>query len=234
MRLRDAFDIPERITAGSHSPAFEQFLWNWFGDTRAITHGELDLSFLQGLSPEEFTTARELIRRNLKLNYNHIIQGAAALHDIEAVPILRRMLDAETSGSRRLTIAGALWNLVRDPIFIACLDSAKTEREGGKLLAGAHVDQVLWLDDERAVYFLIDLLDQRDREARTQALGLLNTLEFGWRTVIPAGVPHGPEDYRRRRSDPVFREKMTAAVRKANRERKDGMAFGWSEEAKPG
>ena len=58
MRLADSYDIPDEVSRGPHSPAFEQFLRNWFGDTYALTHGELDLSFLDDLPPEELALAR--------------------------------------------------------------------------------------------------------------------------------------------------------------------------------
>jgi hypothetical protein len=55
LRLRDSYDVPEDVAAGPHSPAFGKFLWNWFGDTSAVTHGELDLTFLNDLAPEELS-----------------------------------------------------------------------------------------------------------------------------------------------------------------------------------
>jgi hypothetical protein len=231
LKLRDSFDVPEEVAAGPHSPAFEAFLRNWFGDTWALTHGELDLSFLHDLSPDELRTARELIRRNLKLGLAHIIQGAAALRDVEAVPALRAMLDAQEDIDRRLIIAGALWNLVRDPVFITCLDEAK--KAGGRTLA-AHLYRVLWVDDERALDFLIDLLDQREREVWTLTLGLLNRLEFGQPFYVAAEkMPRQPKDYRDRRTDPAFRKEMTEAIRRVNRGMKGGMSFGWSEVPSP-
>jgi hypothetical protein len=228
LRLRDSYDVPEEIANGDHSPAFGKFLWNWFGDTTALTHGELDLSFLEEQNPDELQTARALIRRNLELgcNHNHIVQGAAAFGDLQAVPILRRMLDSESDQSRRLTLAGALWNLVRDPVFVECLNEAKAQR---RRLVGFHLDQVLWLDDERAVDFLIDLFDNKD--VGNRALALLNTLEFGRPTVpLPATeMPHQMEYYRSHRREPAFRASMTAAIRRWNRETKTGMIFGWRE-----
>ena len=123
--------------------------------------------------------------------------------------------------SRRLTIAGALWKLVKDTIFIDCLNRAKAS--SGPLLIGSHLLQVLWLGDERAVDFLIDLLDHKDRRVRTQALGLLNELELGRRMGIPAAsMPRQPEDYRARRNDAAFRDLMVGAVRKWNSEMKNG------------
>lgn len=227
LRFRDSYHIPEGVGIGPHSSAFEAFLRNWFSDTRALTHGELDLSFLQELTSDELATARELIRRNLRLGQVHIIQGAAALRDTEALPVLRAMLEAEDNASKRLTIAGALWNLQRDPVFITCLERAK--KAGGRTLA-AHLYDVLWLDDERALDFLIDLLDQRDAVVQTFVLSLLNELEFGRQAVLAARIlPRQPNDYRDRRSDPAFRNLMTAAIRKVNREKKGGMSFGWSE-----
>ena len=58
LRLRDSFDVPEEIARGQHSPAFSSFLWNWFGDTSLLTHGEPDITFLKDLTPEELATAR--------------------------------------------------------------------------------------------------------------------------------------------------------------------------------
>jgi hypothetical protein len=216
LRLQEIFDVPEEIANGPQSAAFRDFLWNWFGDTRAVVNGELDLTFLKELSAEELGIARDLIRRNLKLRYVHIIEGASALDDIEAAPILRRMITDEPEESRRLTIAGALWKLVKDPVFLTCLECAKANK--GPLLVGRHLLQVLWLDDERAVDFLIDLLDHKDSFVRSSALGKLNQLEFGRRMGIPAReMPSQPGDYRKRRNDSAFRENMVAAVRKWNR-----------------
>jgi hypothetical protein len=232
LRLSDSYDVPDEIAAGPHSPAFESFLRNWFGNPWALTHGELDLSFLEDLSPDELRTARALIRRNLRLGQTHIIQGAAALRDLEAVPILRAMLEAQDDLDRRLTIAGALWNLVRDPIFITCLGQAR--RSDRRFLVTAHLYSVVWLDDERALDFLVDLLDHWDSLARAMALDLLNMLEFGRTTLVPKEMARGPEAYRSRRPDPAFREMMTVAIRTWNRTRKSGMEFGWSEAREPG
>ena len=223
MRLSDSYDIPEEVVQGPHSPVFEKFLRNWFGDTYAITHGELDLTFLKDLTPEERELAREMIRRNLKLKQTHVIQGVSALHDVAAAPILRRMLDDESDESRRLTIASTLWKLNGDPVFIECLNHAKVSH--CNLLDGAHLLQVLWLGDERAIDFLIDLLDCKNKDwfVQYQTLGVLNRLEFGRQIAVPAReMPRQPDDYRKRRHDPAFRELMTAAVRKWNSEMKNG------------
>src|SRR5208283_3933184 len=160
VRLQGIYDVPEEIAQGPHSPAFGQFLRNWFGDTSLVTHGELDFTFLNDLTPQELATARELIRRNLKLRHAHIIEGASALHDVDAVPILREMLDHETSDDWRATIAGALWKLARDPAFIECMDRVKSST--GTLVT-AHMNKILWLADGRAIDWLIDLLPEEDR-----------------------------------------------------------------------
>ena len=217
-----------------------------------MARGELDLGFLDDLTPQELALAQEAVRRNLKLKEVHIIEGASALRDVAAIPLLRTMLDQEPSESRRLTIAGALWKLNNDPVFLECLDRAKLA--GGNLMV-AHLHQVLWLNDERALDFLIDLLSSRDgdswlwravRRARripllgalvhgvwmshakahreaSAALSLLNHLEFGRRIpVMAADVPSQPSDYRRRQHDPAFREVMTSAVHKWNAETRNG------------
>lgn len=226
MRLRDSYDVPQEIVDRKHSPAFRDFLWNWFGDTRAISRGDLDVSFLQELSGEELAIAKELIRRNLKVRHMHIIQAAAELRDIDAVPELQRLLAAESDVSWRLVISGALWNLVRDPVFVTCLERAKAA--GGDMFAWAHLYQVLWLDDERAVDFLIDLLDQKDSFVRFQVLGLLNTLELGRRIDRREDMVYGAEDYRKRRTEQAFRRRITDSIREWIRKNKTGIVFGFA------
>jgi hypothetical protein len=72
----------------------------------------------------------------------------------------------------------------------------------------------VWLDDERARDFLIDLLDEQDRKHR---------LEFGRPMGIPAKeMPHQPSDYDKLRKDPAFRAHLVAAIRKRNAESKNG------------
>lgn len=221
MKLRDIYDIPYDVANGAHSPAFTKFLWNWFGDTGAITHGELDITFLRNLTSEELLLAQQLIRRNLCLNQNHIIEGVSALHDVDAIPILHRMLHEESDISRRLTITGALWEVSRDPEFPACLEEAKSKSI--TVFATPHLWQVLWLDDARAIDFLVDLLDKGDWSVQSLTLGLLNELEFGrGMGVAAAKMPHQRADYRKLRADPAFRVHMAAAIHRRNLESRNG------------
>ena len=162
MILRDSYDIPEEVSRGPHSPAMEKFLRSWFGDIRALSLGELDITFLNDLTEEELKVAREMLRRNLKLRQIHLFIGVSALHDVEAAPTLRAMIDDEPSDSRRLSMAGALWKLTRDPIFPFLLERAKAS--GDQNLITAHLNQVVWLDDDRALDFLIDLLADEYKE----------------------------------------------------------------------
>lgn len=69
------------------------------------------------------------------------------------------MFDNEQDESRCLVIAGALWKLNNDPVFVECLNRAK---KSGLLKVYFHLQQVLWLNDERAIDFLISLLPETD------------------------------------------------------------------------
>ena len=121
------------------------------------------------------------------------------------------------SESRRLGIAGTLWKLTKDPVFVDLLNAGKVN---GTLMA-AHMFQLLWLGDARAVDFLIDLLGHFDRTTRFFALQYLNLLESGHGEPAPPEEPsRQPDYYGSRRNDPAFREPMTAAVRKWNDDRK--------------
>ena len=81
--------------------------------------------------------------------------------------------------SRRLTMAGALWKIDRDPIFVDCLHEARSVRP--KIFESAHLYQVLWLNDDRALDFLVGLLEVKEGTFYSFTLGLLNELEFGRR-----------------------------------------------------
>jgi hypothetical protein len=136
--------------------------------------------------------------------------------DLSSVLILREMLESEHDLDRQLTIAGALWKLVEDPMFVTCLQRMKVSRNA--TIKMAHLHQVLWLDDELAIDFLIDFLDDPDKFVGQQALTALNELEFERPFFAPAHqLPSQPDDYRVRRSDAAFRALMTAHLQAANR-----------------
>jgi hypothetical protein len=123
---------------------------------------------------------------------------------------------------RQLTIAGALWKINRDPVFIETLRKVRAARPS--LFQYFHAFKVLWLDDERALDFLIGLLDVKDAMVQFTALKILNELELGRRMpgVFARDMPHQPADYNRQRNDPAFRTRMVEAIHRRNREGKNG------------
>ena len=207
-----SYDIPEGVPNEHHSPAFRAFFRHWFVDSGALARGDVDLGFLDGLTPEEVDLARDLLRRNLGRKRTHIIEGLAALHDLGSVGMLREMMNGEADLGRQLTISGTLWKLVKDPIFVECLRRMKASRNAN--LKMAHLKQVLWLNDERSIDFLMDFLDDADKFVRQQALTALNELEFERRFFGPAHqLPSQADDFRARRTDEVFRARMSAKLR---------------------
>jgi len=227
MWLSDTYDVPQALVDHPPSPAFRQYLLNWFGSNRVSFSERLRTA--NDLTPEETEVARQLIRRNLKCRHSHIISGTWALDDLEAVPLLRALYDSEPDESRRLVISGALWKLNRDPLFIECLNRAK---ESGLLSVAFHLEQILWLNDERSIDFLIDLLPLEDHDtpwfgmtylmvrdhnlakgAGPWALSLLNRIETG--RLVPKDQQRPPSYYRERRNDPAFREMMLQLIHKS-------------------
>jgi hypothetical protein len=205
----DVYDIPDEIGQGNHSTAFMEFLRHWFFDSRGLNNGEVDLSFLAALTPDELHTAKGLLRRNLGLRYTHIIEGCAILRDLDSVSALRTMLSVEPDLSRQLTIAGALWKLVREPSFAQYLILMKESNV--PVLRQAHIHQVLWLGDERTIDLLIDLLDDEDSFVRFQALVMLNRLEFAHGLPVPErDLARQPDDYRARRLDQNLRRLLVS------------------------
>jgi hypothetical protein len=209
-----AYDIPPGLFDEERSPAFAGFFEHWFVNIWAVSRHELELGFLEDMSPQEKDVAKDLLRRNLHLKYTHIIEGVAALHDLEAVPILREMAAIEMNPSRRLTMAGTLWKLVQDPLLVDCLTRMK--KSDNVHLRSAHLRQVLWLRDERSVDLLIDFLDDSDKFVRLLALSALNEVEFEENFLVPANqLPRQPDEYRTRRDDGAFRKMMVAHLRRS-------------------
>ena len=237
MWLSDSYDVPQQLVDDPPSSAFRQYLLNWFGSNRVSFHERLTSA--NKLAPEEIVVARQLIRANLKCRHDHITSGTWALDDLEAVPVLREMLDTESSESRRLVISGALWKLNKDPVFIECLNQAK---KSGLFWVAFHVEQIRWLNDERSIDLLIDLLppeeqvwresrllrlrdlfwmsESRRREHKNARMAGgwarcdLHLLEFG-RSAARRNDLRPPSYYRERRNDPAFREMMLQSVHKS-------------------
>lgn len=212
MQFRAEYDIPLGLIEEPHSRAFHQFLRYWFIDSRALTSGEVDISFLKNLTVAEAKAAKELLRRNLNLKYSHIIDGSAALGDSDAVPILRSMLAAEKDPSWRLTIAGALWKLTREDSFVRILQQVMVNKDA--TVKQAHFDQILWLQDDRTVDMLIDVLDDKDEFVRHLALLRLNSLEFGkWFVgVASSELPRNSTYYKKHRNDLKLRQIMVSNI----------------------
>lgn len=196
-RFPEEYDIPDEIVNSNHSEAFSAFLYHWFEDSWNLTRHEVELDFLERLTVEESEYAKCLLRRNLHLKYTHIIGGLALLNDTSSVEELRRMFAEEEDASIRLTIAGSLWKLAKDPVFDESLYSMT---EGGNaILKQAHFDQILWLSDHRSIEMLMNLLDDDDGFVRYLALSRLNMLEFERSFLLPEKeFPHQPEYYRAR------------------------------------
>jgi hypothetical protein len=213
---RSDYDLPDELTRGPNSQAFSRFLYYWFEDAWPLTRREVSLAFLADLTPSERERARSLLRRNLAVNQTHIIEGLAELGDKSSVPELRAMFSRERDLSRRLTLAGALWKLARDSVFVECL--RQLQASDNATLKQAHLDQFLWLGDERSLDALIDLLDDADALVRRLALLHLNQIELGPHRAEPGRAPPiEADDYRQRRSDASFRRMMVDRLRPLRR-----------------
>jgi hypothetical protein len=208
-------DFLERAIQANRSSALAEFEWHWYQNTWALTRGEIDLSFLDQLTPPELEYARGQLRADLHLGYTHIIEGVAALRDASSVPTLRMMLDHETDLSRRLTIAGALWKLAKDESFFDCLVQMKSGES--TITKEAHFNQISWLDDGRAIDMYFDLLHDPDSLVRFLALKTLTELEFDQRFMVPAKfLPRSASDFESRKEDEALREVLISNLRKHN------------------
>ncbi|MFN0019184.1 MAG: HEAT repeat domain-containing protein [Pirellulaceae bacterium] len=203
------YDIPKEVKrylkGRGSTPAFRDYYRNFFVSTYGLSRREVDLSFLKNLKPHEAELAKDLIRRNLACGYSHIIEGAAALHDREALPILREMLSREVNLSRRLTIAGSLWKLDKDSSFPDCL--REMADSASDTLKEAHFYQIAWLGDKRAIALLFELLEDKGRFVKYLALSRLNEIELKKR-FIGDPLPHTADYYLSLKDDDDFLQTM--------------------------
>ncbi len=211
MALED-YGIQLKDLPSPRSAAFEQFLAKWFIAKTEGYRGEWDLSYVKEFAPGELDLARQLLRRNLDKSQTRFVEGVALLGDVSAVPVLQEMYDKESDESRRLTIAGSLWQLAKDERFY---ESIRRMVEGGNAtLKQAHFHDIELLGDGRAIEAIFDLLEDRDSFVRFLALNALNRLEHGRAFWVPAPqLPSQREHYLAQRGNLEFRQRLTKRLR---------------------
>lgn len=203
----NVYDIPSSVRAGRHSKAFGQFLHHWFVDSFGLQRHEVDLGFLEEMTAAEHELAVDLLRRNLHLGYAHIVEGIAYLNDRNSVPTLKTMLESTSDLSRKLTIAGTLWKLERDPVFPKLIDALI--REGSSTIKQAHFDQVLWLDNEDVLRCLLELVNDSDSFVRFLALSRLNEFNDNRRYLVGEDqLPKSAAYFQKLKSDHLRRHEM--------------------------
>ncbi|MCX6545913.1 MAG: hypothetical protein NTV05_16060 [Acidobacteria bacterium] len=170
-RARQFYEYPPGMIDVQRSPAFEAFCHYYVHDSFGLSRREVDLGFLRALTADEVGLARSFLRANLHTRHVHIVKGVADLEDRTCVPLLRGMLGDEQDASRRLVIAGSLWRLDRDQIFVDLLEDML--RSSQCWLIKAHQGEILWVADYRAIDLMIQTLTVSCR-------------------VASAAIPHGP------------------------------------------
>lgn len=205
------YEIPDGVFRKARSRAFKQFYHNWFEEPLGLIRHEVDTRFLYDLKLEERVLAIDLLRRNLRLGHAHIVEGIALLDDKESVPTLKNMLAETTNASLRLTIAGSLWKLSKDESFLEEIE--RMVSQGDRFLKEAHLDQILWLGDERSIGYLVDLMSEGDTFASHLALSRLNEIEDNKRYLLATDeLPHQPDYYRESCKDPSFIQTMVTKL----------------------
>lgn len=205
------YDIPHKVFEKKRSEAFKQFYHNWFEEPLGLIRHEIDTEFLNDLTPAERELARDLLRRNLHLGSTHVIEGVALLDDKESIPTLKNMLAETMDASRRLTIAGSLWKLNKDESFPEEID--RMVSRGDRFLKEAHLEQILWLGDERSIGYLVDLVIEGDTFASFLALSRLNEIEDNKRYFLGRDeFPHQADYYLSRREDDSFLRTMVTKM----------------------
>ena len=206
---KNEYDIPSQMIVKGLSKAFKLFYHHYFVDSSQLRRREADLVFLDEFTAEELVLARQLIRRNLRLRYVHLIEAVATLNDHDGIPQLRDMLKDEPNLSLRLTITGTLWKLIKDDSFIDCVNEMVVS--GSETLKEAHINDVLLIGDVRAINTLMDLLSDSGRFVQFLALKHLNTIEHRT-SFIMKDLPSSPDHYIRCREDTDFMAKMVEGL----------------------
>lgn len=199
------YHVTPELDWRSASPAFHRFIRAFFINTMALSRGELDFRFLEELTPAEVREARRYLLDNLASGHVGIIEGIGLLGDADSAKRLDECLQRQTNLSRRISMGRALYRLRQDPQFPDLLEAMV--RSDSATLRQAHLDDVLFLEDDRALTFLLRLLDDSDSLVRRMALSWLNGLEDEVHYLTPT-FPHDAQYYRTRRSDAELMGRM--------------------------
>lgn len=199
------YHVTPELDWRSASPAFHRFIRAFFINTMALSRRELDFGFLKGLTPPEVREARRYLTDNLASGHVGIVEGIGLLGDADSAKRLDECLRRETNLSRRISVGRALYRLRQDAQFPDLLDAMV--RSDSATLRQAHLNDVLFLEDERAISLLLRLLDDSDSLVRRMALSWLNGLEDEVHYLTPT-FPHDAQYYRDRRFDTKLLSRM--------------------------
>jgi hypothetical protein len=144
-----------------YSQAFKDFVHYHFLTTHFREQDELDTYFYEVLVGTELETARRLIRQNLHLRETGLFKGAGLLADVEALPVLYKMLNENrTNLSRALTIGQAIWRINGDQVYETLL--LELQYYPSDTMKQAHVKQVKDLRSLTSINILFSWLEGGD------------------------------------------------------------------------
>ena len=199
-------DIHLDKNISDYSPAFRDFYSNYFVDTMGLTRGEVNVrEFLDKLTEEEKELACDLLRRNLHLRYYHLIEGLGHLRDKKAIDPLDKLLTQETKYEWQLIISATLWKINQDKRYFDFIRQLSTR--GSATMKWIYMGHVLNLPNEEAISILIGFLPDSDALVNSNALRLLNAIEFG-RSKSYDKIVHDSVHYNNHRQDILFITEM--------------------------
>ena len=197
------YKIDIDINDESFTPAFKEFYHTHFVNSWGLRRREVDTSFFTSMTEEEKNIAKRLVRQNLPLIQNHLIEAAGELQDEEVLPILYQLFESCQDFSRQLTIGRAIWKINGDVLYPELLKKLKNHPSDS--LREAHFEQVTDIKDTGSLEMLFDYLDDNSKMVQRMALTELNAL-MGWRN--PFEPKYDKKFFLKKRKDAAFKNEL--------------------------
>ena len=214
--------FPNGLTADDLPPGVRRFFDDFFVDAVDVVRREAHLEYLGELSDEDRQLAVELLILNLRPPRSAVLIGLAHLAVAEAVPDLLQLQSEVESPGWAIEVGRCLTSITGNPEHLRPLVEAMAER-GDSDLKEAYFSAIGQLPPMEQIDLLLALLEDRSaRRARALALRELNALECR-KQFLGTDLPHDVRYFRKRRSDPAFRERLAQAATESRSQWEPGM-----------
>lgn len=203
----------------AYSREFRKFIFYYFIEGMYVLRQEIEVSFLDSLTPKERLLAKQLVRNNLRLDHTILYYGAKGLKDYGSVPYLIRRFATETDYGLLLEISQAIRkitddNFYRQPFKSSLQDMSDTDiRDITISYQTLESEHLAGIPDKQPIEILLSALDYSTEYVSVAALLELNYIESNVRHRESL-LPHNAEYYKAKQGQDDFLEEMDNKLKK--------------------